>query len=130
VLTSISGLRVQRGTAARLRDEHQPVTGAGRRVGDPGDAIDAGGTRHVAFQRRQMQHHVGAVGQLLQRRIVKRRADEIDRGVQALMWPVRDRADPAPGRHQLTRDGPPDQSGDVGNQDPHRRHLPNWIARQ
>jgi hypothetical protein len=124
------GRPVDRRKASRLRNEHQPGTGAGRRIADAGDTIDAGGTGRADFDRSEMEHYLCLVGQLLEYRVIERRAREVDIGVQAVMRLPGDAADHVTGRHQPSGDGPPDQSSDVGNHDPHVCHLPEGLAKQ
>ena len=52
-------------------------------------------------------------------RVVERRADKVDVGMQVVVWVGGDSGDPMPSGDQLPGHGTPKQSGDAGQKDPH-----------
>jgi hypothetical protein len=106
-------------SARGLRYEQQPGAGAGGRVGHPRNSVNVGAARRFGFDRRQVDHRVGFVGQPLQDGVAQRGAKKVHACVQAGVRAISDTGDRMSGSNQLPCDQPPDGAGGVGNQDVH-----------
>jgi hypothetical protein len=100
-------------------DEDQSGTGTRRRVGHFHDTIDAGAAGRGEFDRGEMNHDMGLVGQPLQRRTAQRCVNHVDTAVQVLMGMPCDAADRVAGSQQLPGKSPPERCRHAGYQDAH-----------
>ena len=87
--TKVSACRYSVGWPADGRHEDQPGTRTRCRMGDAHQPVDPGAAGHRRLDRGEVEHHIGGVGQLLQYRVAERRADEVDVGMQVVVWMAR-----------------------------------------